>query len=259
MKSLMDQRITSYLSTKQILLMQHPTLTILLPVYNEARRIKRGLDCARQLSDKLKPLCDVYIIVVDDGSTDGSTDSLPNDVGLIRRPHLGKGATVRAGLEHANTDWVLFTDIDWSVPVETVYQLIVKGLKSPSDIIIASREISGATRIAEPPWRHLLGKLFNRWVQWMLLAGYMDTQCGCKMLRRSAINTVVPIMKEDGWAFDVELLLLANIKGVPVSEVAVPWVYQPQSKIRVWRDGLQMAQAVWRMRQRLNLNNFEEK
>ena len=239
--------------------MYKPTLTILLPVYNEARRIHRGLDCARQLSDKLAPVCNVDILVVDDGSTDESMNSLPDDVGLLKRPHLGKGAAVRAGLEFTSTEWTLFTDIDWSVPVETVYQLIVKGITSSSDIIIASREINGATRIAEPPWRHLLGKLFNRWVQWMLLAGYMDTQCGCKMLRRSAIDTVVPLMKEDGWAFDVELLLLANLKGVPVSEFAVPWVYQSQSKIRLWRDGLQMAQAVWRMRQRLNLNNFEEK
>ena len=239
--------------------MHLPTLTILLPVYNEARRIQRGLDCAKQLSDKLTPHCNVEILVVDDGSTDGSTDSLPHNVRLLKRPHLGKGATVRAGLEFSTSEWTLFTDIDWSVPIETVYQLIVKGLQSPADIIIASREISGATRIAEPPWRHLLGKVFNRWVQWMLLAGYMDTQCGCKMLRRSAIDTVVPLMKEDGWAFDVELLLIANLKGFNVSEFAVPWVYQSQSKIQVWRDGLQMAQAVWRMRQRLNLNNFEEK
>jgi len=239
--------------------MQRPTLTILLPVYNEAHRIQRGLDSALYLSEKLKHHCDVEILVLDDGSTDGSTDNLPTGVRLIKRPHLGKGAAVRVGLNNCTSEWTLFTDIDWSVPVETVYQLIINGLDSSSDIIIASREISGATRIAEPPWRHLLGKLFNRWVQWMLLAGYMDTQCGCKMLHRNAIETVVPLMKEDGWAFDVELLLIANLKGVSVSEFAVPWVYQSQSKIRVWRDGLRMAQAVWRMRQRLNLNNFEEK
>ena len=172
---------------------------------------------------------------------------------------MGKGATVRSGLAHSKTDWSIFTDIDWSVPLETVYQLVMSTLKTPSDIVIASREISGATRIAEPPWRHILGKIFNRWVQWLLLAGYMDTQCGCKMLHRSVINIVVPLMKEDGWAFDVELLLIANLKGLSVTEFAVPWVYQSQSKIRLWRDGMQMAQAVWRMKQRLNLNNFEEK
>ena len=239
--------------------MHKPSLTILLPVYNEALRLRRGLDCARQLSDKLTTSFNVEILVVDDGSTDGSTNDLPNDVKLLKRPHLGKGATVREGLRYSDSEWTLFTDIDWSVPVETVYQLIMTGLNSSADVIIASREIHGATRIAEPPWRHLLGKVFNRWVQWMLLAGYMDTQCGCKLLRHSAIETIVPFMREDGWAFDVELLLIANLKGVSVSEFAVPWVYQSQSKIQVWRDGLQMAQAVWRMRQRLNLNNFEEK
>lgn len=239
--------------------MHNPTLTIVLPVFNESLRIERGTDLARSLREKLKESCTVEILIVDDGSSDGSTDALPHDVTLLKRPHLGKGAAVRAGLLASNSDWTLFTDIDWSVPVETIYQLILTAINSSEDIIIASREISGATRIAEPPWRHILGKIFNRWVQWMLLAGYMDTQCGCKMLRRSAIDTVVPLMKEDGWAFDVELLLLANLKGVPVSEFAVPWVYQPQSKIRLWRDGLQMAQAVLRMRQRLNLDNLKEK
>ena len=239
--------------------MHHPSLTIILPVYNEASRLKGGLDCARQLRARLEHHYAVYILVVDDGSTDGSTDQLPDDVDLLKRPHLGKGASVRAGLAHSTTDWTLFTDIDWSVPMETVYHLVTSVLDSPSDIVIASREINGATRIAEPPWRHLLGKLFNRWVQWLLLAGYMDTQCGCKMLHRSAIDVVVPLMQEDGWAFDVELLLLANLKGLSVTEFAVPWVYQSQSKIRIWKDGLQMAQAVWRMKQRLNLNNFEEK
>ena len=239
--------------------MHHPSLTILLPVYNEASRIVRGIDGARLLRDRLQSHYLVRILVVDDGSTDGSTDSLPNDVELLRLPHLGKGATVRTGLAHSTTDWTIFTDIDWSVPMETVYQLVMDTLKTPSDIVIASREINGATRIAEPPWRHLLGKLFNRWVQWILLAGYMDTQCGCKMLHHSAIDVVVPLMQENGWAFDVELLLIANLKGITVTEFAVPWVYRSQSKVRLWRDGMQMAQAVWRMKQRLNLNNFEEK
>ena len=239
--------------------MHTPSLTIVLPVYNESSRIERGLDFARQLRERLQPYYIVGILVVDDGSTDGSIDSIPEDIDLLKRPHLGKGATVRAGLAHSTADWTLFTDIDWSVPMETVYQLVVSVLNSPSDIVIASREINGVTRIAEPPWRHLLGKFFNRWVQWMLLAGYMDTQCGCKMLHQSAINIVVPLMKEDGWAFDVELLLIANLKGLSITEFPVPWVYQAQSKIRVWKDGMQMAQAVWRMRQRLNPTNFEEK
>ena len=93
----------------------------------------------------------------------------------------------------------------------------------------------------------------------MLLAGYMDTQCGCKLLHRRAIQHITPLMQENGWAFDVELLLIANLKGLSVREFPVPWVYQPQSKIRIWKDGWQMAQAVLRMRQRLNLDNFDQK
>ncbi len=240
--------------------MHKPSLTIVLPVYNESARILGGLDHARDLKCKVESYCSkVAILVVDDGSTDNCLDLLPKSISVLRRPHLGKGATVRAGLEHTDTDWVLFTDIDWSVPVDTVCQLLRFGFEGSAEIVIASREISGATRIAEPPWRHLLGKVFNRWVQWMLLAGYMDTQCGCKLISHRAIQRIVPKLQEDGWAFDVELLLLANLAGISVAEFAVPWVYQPQSKIRIWRDGWQMAQAVLRMKQRLNLDNSPEK
>ena len=236
--------------------MSDPTLTILLPVYNEALRIDRGLENARLLRDKLlSDFAGVDILIADDGSNDGSTASLPSDIQVLRLIHKGKGAAVRAGLAHTTSDWTLFTDIDWSVPVDTVYQMLRSVLNNPTDILIASREINGATRIAEPPWRHLLGKLFNRWVQWTLLAGYMDTQCGCKILRRRTIDRLIPLMQEDGWAFDVELLLLANLKGLSIAEFAVPWVYHPQSKVRIWRDGIAMAQAVLRMKRRLTREN----
>jgi hypothetical protein len=238
--------------------MHTPTITILLPIYNESLRIAEGIKQAHLLKKKLADLfSDVQILIVDDGSTDTSL-SLINDpnIDILQRPHMGKGATVRSGLVHSTADWVLFSDIDWSVPVDTVYQLIVHGLKNNHPVVIASREINGATRIAEPPWRHILGKIFNRWVQWVLLAGYMDTQCGCKLIHRSAIEACAPMLQEDGWAFDVELLLMANLNGIQISEFPVPWIYQPQSKIRLWRDGIQMAQAVLRMKQRLHLNNF---
>ena len=240
--------------------MHKPSLSIILPVYNESTRIERGVEYAQHLQNKLSTHCSVVEVwIVDDGSTDGCLELIAEGIHVLRNPHKGKGATVRSGLLKTTTDWVLFTDIDWSVPVETVYHLILSGLQGQAAIVIASREIEGATRIAEPPWRHILGTLFNRWVQWMLLAGYMDTQCGCKLLHRDSINRIVPKMTEDGWAFDVELLLLANLHGIAVSEFAVPWVYQSQSKIRIWRDGLQMAQAILRMKRRLNLTNFNQK
>ena len=240
--------------------MHKPSLAIILPVYNESARIERGVEYAKHLQNKLSLHCSVVEVwIIDDGSTDGCLELIEANTNVLYRPHRGKGAAVCSGLLETNTDWVVFTDIDWSVPIETVYQLVVSGLNGHAKIVIASREIDGATRIAEPPWRHLLGTLFNRWVQWMLLAGYMDTQCGCKLIHRNAIEHIVPRMQEDGWAFDVELLLLANLCGISIVEFAVPWVYQSESKIHIWRDGLQMAQAVLRMKRRLNSTNFDQK
>lgn len=236
----------------------NPSLSIVLPVFNESSRIVKGIQEVLTLREKLLPyFSEIEILVVDDGSTDGCVDLIHTDVvTIIHGVHLGKGATVKKGLLESKGDWVVFSDIDWSVPVETVKRLILQAIDDNAPIIIASREVHGSKRIAEPPWRHILGKIFNRWVQWVLLSGHLDTQCGCKILDRASIQSIAPLMQENGWAFDVELLLLAHLQGIDVNEFAVSWVYQPQSKIRLFQDGIRMARAIIRMRERVDSRQY---
>jgi len=198
------------------------------------------------------------VIIVDDGSDDGTIQKIDpkirEEITLITIAHQGKGEAVKQGVLRAKGDKILFSDIDWSVPVEQVIEMLLLD----SDIVIASREIKGARRIAEPPWRHLVGKFFNRWVQWMLLSGYEDTQCGCKIFQHQVAQRIFSRTKEKGWAFDVEVLVLAHVFGILVTEFPVSWQYQSSSKIVILRDGTNMARAVLRIKRRLLRGDYNE-
>ena len=227
------------------------TLSIVLPVYNEHSRILDGVRQAMELKRQWAGDCE--IIVVDDGSTDECVTLLDeNLVTIVSLPHKGKGSAVREGMLLANNERIVFSDIDWSVPVEQVIFM----LQVPGEIVIASREISGARRIAEPPWRHLLGKGFNRWVQWMLISGYEDTQCGCKIFSKRAAESIFLKVKEVGWAFDVEVLVIAHLLGFQVIEYPVSWQYQADSKIKIIPDVLRMARAILRIKSRLLTKSY---
>ena len=238
-------------------------LSVVLPVYDELRRIDAGLAGLRTLASAWEG--PVTAIFVDDGSTDGTADALearlatlrqtgegPNcEVHVVRRAHAGKGAALRAGAAHTGSaDWVLFTDVDWSVPPREVLRLYEVARSRQADVVIATREGLGARRVGEPIWRHLVGRAFNTLVQSWVLAGHPDTQCGFKLLRGEAARDLFAKTTLDGWAIDVELLVLAHAEGLRVEEVPVSWRYEPDSRVRVLGDALGTAREVWAVRWR---------
>ena len=226
-----------------------PSLSIVIPLYNEEQRLENCFYNVEQLMEKIPHL---ELIFVNDGSSDNTEKALleyqkMSWVSVLSQAHLGKGAAIRLGLTKAKAERVLICDVDWSVSPHWVPKM----LSDPSDVVIAVREGHGARRIAEPIWRHLLGRAFNHYVQWVALSGHQDTQCGCKLLNRKAVSCLGPILKTNGWAFDVELLALSHINGLWVSEVPVAWTYDSDSRIRPFRDSLEMAIDVYKLRKRL--------
>jgi glycosyltransferase involved in cell wall biosynthesis len=232
-------------------------LSVVVPVYQEIRRLPAGLEGLRAL----RAIWDgpVRAVFVDDGSTDGTAEALaeqldPGDL-LLREPHRGKGGALRAGVAATQDPWVLLCDVDWSVPPREALRLHATG----ADVAIAVREGPGARRVGEPLWRHLVGRAFNLLVQSTVLGGHADTQCGFKLLRGDVARELFAESTLDGWAIDVELLALAHAKGLEVAEVPVSWRFDPDSRVSLARDGVRTAREVWGVRWRWKVGDYRKR
>lgn len=220
-----------------------PQLSIVIPAYNEARRLPESFARLYDFLRQQPYLSEV--VVVDDGSDDSTASVVRAWMGrwhalrLISIPHSGKGAAVRAGALAAQGDWIFFADADFSMPVQEL-AAFSPNIAPDIDVLIASREAPGAQRHGEPFLRHLMGRIFNSLVQWMLIPGVRDTQCGFKRLRREVALDLFFHQTIDGWGFDVEVLYVARLRRYSMGEVPVTWYYKSGSKVHLLRDTLTM-------------------
>lgn len=230
-------------------------LSVVIPAYNEARRI--GLSLQR-VWEHLEARCgavDFEIIVVDDGSNDSTCAVVEEfaarapEVKLIRLPHnRGKGAAVRTGMMAANGEAVLFSDADLSTPIEEAEKAL-KLLVEGNDVVIGSRALAGSRiLVRQPRLRESLGRLFNLLLRVLLRIPFRDTQCGFKLFRREAAHAIFQRARIDGFAFDVEAILIAQQLGYVITEMPVRWLNDPESKVTLLRHPTQMLADLWRIR-----------
>lgn len=227
-------------------------LSVVVPAYNEALRIGPSLD--RMLTWLGDNVPDFEILVVDDGSTDATTEVVArrmlhsHRVRILRNPvNSGKGWSVRRGMLEAEGDHVLMTDADLSTPIEELEKLAPH--VSRHDIVIGSRAVSGARILRHQPlYREWMGKVFNRMVQVVVLPGISDTQCGFKLFRRDVAQAVFPRVTTPGFSFDVEALYVARRLGYRIAEVPVVWIDDPATRVHALRDASRMALDLVRIR-----------
>jgi dolichyl-phosphate beta-glucosyltransferase len=221
-------------------------LSIIVPAYNEEKRLGRTLDSIRTYFQGKEYSYEV--LIVDDGSKDNtsllaeksllSTESKSKIIKNNR--NRGKGYSVRAGVRKAEGDLILLSDADLSTPIEE-FEKLGEYISRGFDIAIGSRSVKGAdVRISQPKYRVLMGKTFNFMVRALLLRGFIDTQCGFKLFKKNCIKDIEPDMKIDGFSFDVEMLYLALKKGYTVKEVPVVWEDFKGSKVNPFYDSARM-------------------
>jgi dolichyl-phosphate beta-glucosyltransferase len=228
-----------------------PALSVVIPAFNEALRLPPSLQTLKAYLDTFG--APVEVLVVDDGSSDDTgavvrawMRTWPS-VRLIAQPHRGKGAAVRAGMLEARGDYVALADADFAMPAAE-FARFMPALREGCDIAIGSREVPGAQRFDEPVYRHLMGRVFNRLVQLLLLPGIEDTQCGFKLFQREAAADLCQRQTIDGWGFDVELLVIARLRGYRIREIPIPWHCMPGSRVRPVRDTIAMVAELLRIR-----------
>lgn len=228
--------------------------SVVLPAYNEARRILPSLERIFAYFDGCEP--DFEVLVVDDGSTDDTAGLVhehfsgrPQLRVLHYEPNRGKGYAVRFGTRHAQGEWVLFSDADLSTPIEELEKMRPY-MEQGYDLVIGSRAHPRARIVRRQRWfRERAGKLFNVFVRLVVGLPFHDTQCGFKLSRRESMQEVFDLLVVDRFAFDVELLVVALALGRRVAEVPVVWVNSPESTVSLWR-GLEAYVELWRIRQR---------
>ncbi len=221
------------------------THSIVIPAYNEARRLEATLDRVLQYVSLQK--WNAEVLVVNDGSRDTTRDIVLQYAAknpallLIDNPgNRGKGYSVRNGVLHARGDFIVFTDADLASPIEESEKLLA-ALQAGADMAIGSRWLDRTlqTRV-QPLYRRILGRVFNLALRLVLGMNYKDTQCGFKAFTRQAAQAVFPLQIIERWGFDPEILFLARRLGLRVDEVAVKWAHQENTKISPIRDGLRM-------------------
>jgi len=231
------------------------TVSIVIPAFNESRRIASSLQRIVEYADH--HLREYEIIVVDDGSSDGTADvvttalSGSKNLVVIKNPqNRGKGYSVRVGALKARFPYVLLSDADLSTPIEEFEKLAAHA--SPTTLVIASRGMEDSKLEVRQPWyREMMGRIFNRIVQTLLLPGISDTQCGFKLFGHEVVRSVFPRLEIERWAFDVELIARAIKSGFVVREVPVRWQNDERSRVNPITDASRMFLDVLRVRWKL--------
>ncbi len=205
--------------------MSRPSLSVVIPAFNEARRLPATLARVHAFLDARGG--PYQVLVVDDGSSDGTAEVAragPGAVEVLRHAeNRGKGHAVRAGMLFARGERRLMTDADLSTPIEDLARLEAE-IERGFDVAIGSRAVAGAQiEVHQPLYRELMGRLFNRLVQLLLLPGLHDTQCGFKLWRADAAAAAFAACRLDGFSFDVEALYVARLRGLRIAELPVTW------------------------------------
>ena len=218
-------------------------VSVIIPAYNEKKRLPRSL---RIISNYLLSHALSYeIIVVSDGSTDNTAQTVKKmgleNIRLVEyHPNRGKGYAVRMGFQEAAGDVVLLSDADLSTPISE-YGKLFSYFQKGYEVVLGSRGLpESEVKLPQKCHRRFMGKTFNSMVQLFIVRGFQDTQCGFKLLSGKAVKEILPRMTLNGFAFDVELVLIAQKSGFKIIEVPVKWYNSPESRVLIWRDPLRM-------------------
>lgn len=230
-----------------------PFVSVLVPAKDEASNLP---EFVRLCSEALAPAGFSFeVIVVNDGSRDMTASLVRSfaarepSVRLIENPgNRGKGYSVRNGMLNARGELLLFSDADFSSPIEEAPKLFA-ALKEGADVAIGSRWLASETQTRrQSAFRQLIGRIFNALLRTALGLNFKDTQCGFKAFTAPAARFLFSQQKIERWGFDPELLFLASRAGLRVREIPVQWAHDHRTKLRPIKDGTRMFLDVLKIR-----------
>jgi glycosyltransferase involved in cell wall biosynthesis len=225
-----------------------PELSIIIPAFNEEKRLGGTLTRIREYFDA-HPAGPggIEIIVVDDGSTDGTArlvEEWASHMPCLRLvsngENRGKGYSVRHGMLEARGRVTLFTDADLSSPIEESQKLL-RAIRVGNDVAMGSRALNRSLiAVHQSRFREIAGMIFNSFVRLFTGLPFEDTQCGFKAFVRERSRIIFEQQRTERFGFDPEILFLAQRHGLRSAEIPVRWAHDPATKVHVLRDSLLM-------------------
>lgn len=213
-------------------------LTILVPSYNESSIISESLSEINNFLNTKKYSSE--IVVVDDGSGDDSVE-IVKKLNLSRvklfgyKNNRGKGGALKKGILYSRGKYVIFTDVDLSVPVESVNEFLRELERGESDVVIGTRKIKSAKVLVHQPWlRENLGKGFTFITRIITGVGVSDFTCGFKGFSNTSAKKIFGNSLLARWAYDAEILYLAKKFGYKIKELPVTWTNRKDTRVKLW-------------------------
>ncbi|MCK4242208.1 MAG: glycosyltransferase family 2 protein [Dehalococcoidia bacterium] len=227
------------------------TIDVVIPVYNEEHILAQSVATLRQFLKENMPQS-WRIVIADNGSSDKTWEIAQSlarehpDVITLHLDEKGRGRALRHAWLESSADIVSYMDVDLSTDLEAFPRLI-QAIEEGHDVAIGSRHLSDSS-VRRSLGRELTSRSYNFLIKAMFLAKLSDAQCGFKALSSEAARKLVPLIRDRGWFFDTELLILAHKKGCRIKEIAVAWVEDPDSRVSIPRTALQDLKGLLRMR-----------
>ena len=230
------------------------TLDVVIPVLNEARALADSVNAlAAFLSNNLNDY-EWAVVVADNGSTDATPSicqSLSEQNSRVRHVRLeqrGRGRALKRAWAESNADIVAYMDVDLSTDLSALPQTIAAVDGEGYDIAIGSRLKRGAQVIGRSFKRELISRSYSLIFRAMFLAGFQDAQCGFKAVSRRAADDVAPLVVDNGWFFDTEMLLIAEKNGYRIKEIPVKWTDDPDSRVKIISTAREDIKGLLRLR-----------
>ena len=231
-----------------------PTLDVVIPCLNEERALPVSV---RRLHGFMRSSLSEYnwaIVIADNGSTDGTLDAAAAlsdefpEVRYIRLEQRGRGRALRRAWTDSAADIVAYMDVDLSTDLTHLPPMVSAIARGRCDVAIGSRLLPDSEVVGRTLKREITSRGYSLLFRAMFFTSFRDAQCGFKAVSRRAADDLAPLVEDNGWFFDSELLILAQKCGYPILELPVHWTDDPDSRVRIIRTAWEDVKGLLRLK-----------
>jgi len=235
--------------------MSTPKVRLVIPCLNEVEQLEWSVTTCRDFLAAHFPYR-WEVFVADNGSKDGTAELAKSlserfgDVGYFTIPERGRGRALRKAWSECDADIVAYTDVDLSTELEALEKLCRAIHEDGCDIATGSRLLP-QSRIKRGLKREVISRCYNLMIKLVLFTHFSDAQCGFKAVSRRVVDELVPMVEDQAWFFDSEMLILGEKLGYKIADVPVKWIDDDDSRVKIVSTAMEDIRGVWRLRKKL--------